>query len=182
MKKMLVLLALVLVLAFGATAQENLNFGDLPLVSTPTLMPNGYGQLNWTNIYYVDPVLWPGAGPGYKDGSIDGNLRQLDVAFVGSKACRLELEACFGTISSLGGPTSFQAISAIVAGGYGPSYVIATAYNNGNYVGSISFPLGTGMQILNFPASWGSVTQLIFQTQAGGDLVFYDLQVYLLGG
>ena len=77
MKKMLVLLALVLALAFGATAQENLNFGDLPLVSTPTLMPNGYGQLNWTNIYYVDPVLWPGAGPGYKDGSIDGNLRQL---------------------------------------------------------------------------------------------------------
>src|SRR3974390_1056165 len=135
MKKMLVLLALVLALAFGATAQENLNFGNLPLVSMPTLMPNGYGQLNWTNIYYVDPVLWSGAGPGYKDGSIGGNLRQVDVAFVGSRACRLEREACFGTISSLGGPTSFQAVSATVAGGYGPSYVIATAYNNGNYVG-----------------------------------------------
>ena len=71
MKKTLVLLACILLLAIGATAQESLNFASLPLVSTPALMPDGYGQLNWSNIFYVDPSQWSGAGPGYRDGPID---------------------------------------------------------------------------------------------------------------
>jgi hypothetical protein len=182
MKKTLVLLALALALALEATAQENLTFFDLPLVGSPTLMPNGYGQLNWSNIFYVDPDQWSGAGPGYKDGPVGGILRAQDVAFVGSKACRLAQEACFGTISSNGGPSSFQAVSAVVAGGFGQTYITVFAYNNGNYVGSAFYSLNTQMQTLNFPSSWGSITQLTFQTAAGGDLVFYDLQVYLLGG
>ncbi len=182
MKKTLVMFAFVLALALAAAAQENLTFGDLPLVSSPTLMPNGYGQLNWTNIFYVNPSQWPGAGPGYKDGPIGGILRPEDVAFVGSKACRLAQEACFGTISSSGGPTSFQAISATVAGGFGPTNITVFAYNNGTYVGSGFYSLTTSMQTLTFPSSWGSITQLTFQTEAGGDLVFYDVQVYLLGG
>jgi hypothetical protein len=177
MKKTLVLLACILVLAIGAAAQENLNFGNLPLVSAPTLMPDGYGQLNWRNIFYVDPDLWSGAGPGYKDG-----LAGKDVAFVGGKVCRLVQEDCFGTISSPGGPTSFQVVSATVAGGFGPTNVTVTAYNNGQYVGSFFHILGTQMQTLNFPSSWGSITQLVFQTSGGGDLVLYDLSTYLLGG
>jgi hypothetical protein len=182
MKKTLALLVFALALALGAAAQEHNNFADLPLVSSPTLMPNGYGQLNWSNIFYVDPNQWSGAGAGYKDGPIGGILRPQDVAFVGSKACRLAQEACFGTISSLGGRTSFQAVSATVAGGFGQTYITVFAYNNGNYVGSAFYSLNTQMQTLNFPSSWGSITQLTFQTAAGGDLVFYDLQVYLLGG
>jgi len=182
MKRTLVLLAFALALAISSAAQVNLDFANLPLVSTPTLMPNGYGQLNWTNIFYVDANLWSGSGPGYKDGPIGGILRAQDVAFVGGMFCRQLQNACFGTISSTGGPTSFQAVSATVAGGYGPTYVIVFAYNNGNYVGSVSYPLGTQMRTLNFPSSWGSITQLTFQTDNAGDLVFYDLQVYLLGG
>jgi hypothetical protein len=182
MKKTLILFACVLAQALGATAQENLNFAGLPLVSSPTLMPNGYGQLNWSNIYFVNPFAWSGAGPGYKDGPVGGILRPQDVAFVGSKVCRLLQEACFGTISSAGGPTSFQAISATVAGGFGPTNITVLAYNNGTYVGSAYYSLTTSMQTLNFPSSWGSITQITFQTADGGDLVFYDLQVYLLGG
>jgi hypothetical protein len=182
MKKTLLLVAFALALAIGATAQENLTFADLPLVSSPTLMPNGYGQLNWDNIFYVNPAQWSGAGPGYKDGPIGGTLRPQDVAFVGSKICRLSQEPCYGTISSQGGSTSFQAISAVVAGGFGPTNITVTAYNNGNYVGSQFYILGTQLQTLNFPSSWGSITQLVFQTADGGDLVFYDFQAYLLGG
>jgi len=177
MKKTLVLLVCVLALAIGALAQENLNFANLPLVSMPTPMPNGYGQLNWTNIFYVDPSEWSGAGPGYKDGPVG-----QDVAFVGGKACRLAPEYCFGTISSSSGPTSFQAISAIVAGGFGSTSITVIAYNNGKYVGSSFYTLGTQMQTLNFPASWGNITQLVFQTPGGGDLVLYDLTAYILGG
>jgi hypothetical protein len=177
MKKTLVLLACIVALALAASAQENLNFANLPLVSTPSPMPNGYGQLNWTNIFYVDPSAWSGAGPGYRDGPVG-----QDVAFVGGKFCRLLQQACFGTISSPGGPTSFQAVSAIVAGGFGPTQIIVTAYNNGNYVGTSAYLLTTRMQTLNFPSSWGSITQLVFQTSGGGDLVIYDVRAYLLGG
>jgi len=182
MKKTMVLLVVTLTLALGAAAQTRIDFSDLPLIGIPTLIPNGYSALNWSNIYYVDPSLWPGAGSGYKDGPIQANLRAEDVAFVGGKACRQLQEACYGTISALGGPTSFQAVSATVAGGFGPTYVLVFAYHNGKYVGSVSYPLSTQMHTINFPSSWGSITQLTFQTGAGGDLVFYDLQVYLLGG
>ena len=177
MKKTLVVLACLLAVALTATAQQTLNFSDLPKVSAPTLMPNGYGGLTWTNIFYVDPTEWSGAGPGYKDGSAD-----QDVAFIGSKVCRLFQEACYGTISSPGGPLAFQPVSASVAGGFGPTYIIVTAYNNGSYVGSMSFPLGTQMQTLHFPSNWGSVTQLVFQTNSGGDLVIYNLSLWMLGG
>ena len=177
MKKILVLLACLLALAIAATAQEDLNFATMPLVSTPSPMPNGYGQLNWTNFFYVDPHQWSGSGPGYMHGPVG-----QDVAFVGGKICRLMQEVCYGTVRSEGGPTGFQPVRAVVAGGFGPTYIIVTAYNNGNYVGSISLPLGTQMRTLNFPASWSSITQLVFMTTGGGDLVLYDLQVYLLGG
>lgn len=177
MKKTLVLLACVLALAIGASAQENLNFATLPLVSTPSPVPNGYGQLNWTNILFVDPYLWSGSGPGYKDGPVGE-----DVAFVGGKVCRVLQEYCYGTVSSNGSRTSFQAVSAIVAGGFGPTNITVTAYNNGSYVGSAFYILGTSMQNLNFPPAWGNITQLVFQTSNGGDLVIYDLNAYILGG
>ncbi len=177
MKTTLVLLTCILALAIGAAAQENLNFANLPRVNMPAPLPNGYGELNWTNIYYVNPSEWSGSGSGYRDGSVG-----QDVAFVGGKVCRLAQEFCFGTISSLGGPTSFQAVSAIVAGGFGPIQITVTAYNNGNYVGSSAYLLSTNMSTLNFPSSWGSITQLVFQTSGGGDLVIYDVSAYLLGG
>jgi hypothetical protein len=177
MKKTLVLLACLLALALNASAQENLSFADLPLVSSPAPMPNGYGQLNWSNIFYVNPGQWSGAGPGYKDGPVG-----KDVAFVGGKVCRLLQEYCYGTISSNGGPTSFQAVSATVAGGFGPTNITVTAYNNGTYVGSEFYSLTTQLQTLNFPSSWGSITQLVFQIPDGGDLVFYNVSAYLLGG
>ena len=30
----------------------------LPLVHSPTPMSNGYGELNWTNIFHLDPGHW----------------------------------------------------------------------------------------------------------------------------
>jgi len=181
MKKTLVLLTCILALALGATAQNQINFSSLPLVSTPASMPSDYFGLNWTNIFYVDPVEWAGSGVGYKLGPV---LNQ-DVAFVGESGCRLPPGggACYGTISaySSGGvnnPISFQPLSATVAGGFGPTSITVIAYNNGNYVGSASYAIGAGMQTLSFPPTWGNITELTFQTAAGGDLVLYDLEVY----
>ncbi len=148
-------------------------------------MPRGYSSLNWSNIFYVDPAEWSGAGPGYKLGPM---LNQ-DVAFVGESGCRLPPGGpCYGSISvnsggnGINNPLSFQPVSATVAAGFGPTNVTVMAYNNGNYVGSMFYNVGSQMQTLNFPSSWGSITELTFQTAGGEDLVFYDLQLYWVVG
>jgi len=182
MKKLLVLITCILALALGAAAQDQINFAQLPLAKTPAPVPSGYFGLNWSNIFYVDPALWSGSGPGYKDG-----LASQDVAFVGGSSCSccppMLHHSCNGIISVAsssggvsGGVVAFQAFSASVAAGFSQTSITVLAYNNGNYVGTAFYTLGTEMQTINFPASWSSVTELNFQTQAGGDLVFYGLE------
>jgi len=187
MKKTLALLACVLALALGVSAQQQISFANLPLVSTPTLLPSGYSQLNWSNFFYVDPLEWSGAGPGYKYGPDHG-----DVAFIGEQYClydplmigRVTLPlACFGTISSAGGPTGFQPVSATAVGGFGPTSVTVTAYNNGKYVGSSVYNLTTAPQNISFPASWGTITEMVIETEHRGEnFVLFNLNVYILGG
>lgn len=185
MKKTLVLLTCILALALGAMAQNQINFAELPLVKVPAPMPNGYYGFNWSNIFYVDPAIWSGAGVGYKQGSIQNQ----DVAFVGGTACTccppMLHHSCNGTISvastgGLGGPITFQAENALVAAGFSQTSITVLAYNNGSYVGTAFYTLGTGLQTINFPASWGNITQLTFQTAAGGDLVFYGFGAELI--
>ncbi len=175
MKNLIATIALtfcLLALAIGASAQEQLNFSQLPLINSPSPMPNGYGQLNWGNFFYVDPYTWSGAGPGYKLGS-----QGEDVAFVGGEVCRLSGYSCFGTVSSNQG--GFQLVSATVAGGYGGTQITVTAYNNGSFLGSAQYFMGTEQQTLNFPQSWGIATEVMFQvTGQPGSLVIYNLSAY----
>jgi len=174
MKKTLIVLASLLALAIGATAQQQLSFAQLPLVSSPAQMPIGYGQLTWSNFYYVDPFLWSGAGPGFELGT-----QGTDVAFVSSQNCRVNGSSniCDATISDSAG---FELVSASVAGGYGPASVVAMAYSNGNYIGSMNFMVGTSQETINFPATWGIITELQLQvtSQQTDDLVLYNLSFY----
>jgi hypothetical protein len=169
------LILCLLALAVGASAQQQLNFSQLPLVNTPTPMPNGYGQLSWGNFFYVDPFEWSGAGNGYKLGE-----QGEDVAFVGGAYCQLGpgQTECFGTLSDSAG---FELVSARVAGGFSSASVTAIAYNNGVYVGTANFFVGTQMETLNFPSSWGLVTDVTLKvTGPTGDLVVYSLNLYTL--
>lgn len=158
----------------NAGAQQQLNFSNLPLVSSPAPMPIGYGQLDWGNFFYVNPFDWSGAGPGYQLGA-----QGEDVAFLGGAYYRLNKQ-CVGTLTdSLG----FVLVSANVAGGYGPASVTAIAYKNGTYIGTANFFVGMSMQTLTFPASWGAVTEVQIQvTGATDDLVVYSLNLYTIGG
>lgn len=175
MRKILLLLTCVVALTLGATAQAHLDFSDMPLVSNPLPLPNGYGQLDWGNFFYVEPYQWPGSDTGFKNGPVG-----QDVAFVGWQACRLYRESCFGTIS---GPRGFALVSANVAGGHGTTSVTAVAYRNGSYVGTANYFLTTQMRTINFPSSWGVVTQVTLEVSGGpGDLVVYSLTLYTLGG
>jgi|SRR5579863_3374643 len=175
--KMLCLTACAFILAAVATAQENLNFSNLPLVDTPSPVPNGYGQLNWgNNLYYVNPYGWSGAGPGFRLGPQDE-----DVVFVGARNCRLVGYACYATLSDSQG---FQLVSAVVAAGFGPTMITVTAYDSkGNALGSANYFVNTQLQTLNFPSSWGTATEAVIQvTGEPDDLVIYSLSLYTLGG
>ena len=171
--KKLSLLILLLVLAIAASAQANLNFADLPDAKAPTPMPNGYGNLNWTAVSYVNPFEWRGAGPGFKN---QQNIAGADVAFGGGP--------CFSSVcaSSLSWPFGFAVVSADVAAGFGPGTITVIAYYKGKFVGSQVYHLTTQVQTLVFPEAWDVITQLVIQPSPGGSFVLYDLKLYTLGG
>ena len=170
--KKLALLFLLLALAIGASAQAKIDFANLPDAPSPSPLPNGYGNLNWTGAFYVDPFKWALAGPGFKHRE---DIAGTDVAF-GPGPC--SGAACF---ASIGSSTGFQLVSALAAAPYqtaGPaSPLIVTAYYNGQYIGTQTYMMTTDVQQLDFPPSWGVATQVIIQ----GSFVFYDLNVYTLG-
>lgn len=167
--KYLTLLILVLGLAIGVNAQSTITFSDLPDISTPSPMPNGYGGVNWSGVFYVDPFGWPGAGAGFKQAH-----RSLgkDVAF-SPYACGSV--TCYASISSVDGRVFFL-YSATAAAGYGKNPVVVTAYRDGQYLGSQSFMMTTDLQQLDFPPEWQGVTQVVFQ----GSVVFYDVTLQIL--
>jgi hypothetical protein len=171
----IVLALCVFALVASASAQQEVTFASLPLVSTPAPMPNGYAEFSWGNFFYVNPFGWSGAGPGYK---LDTKLE--DVAFIGGQFCRLSGNTCFGTLTN---PLGFAVVSANVAGGYAPAAVIVNAYKNGKFIGTANYFVGMQIQTLQFPASWGAITELDFQvTGQTGDLVLYSINLYTLGG
>lgn len=165
----------LLFLAFNAQAQEQINFSQLPLVDTPSPMPAGYGRLNWANFFYVNPYAWSDAGPGYRLQPNSG-----DVAFIGGGYCQLSGYACSGSLNwSIG----FELLTAQVAGGYGVTQVTVTAYRNGTFLGKAQYVITPEIQNMNFPLSWGVVTEVTFQvTGQPGSLVIYNLTKYDLGG
>jgi len=180
MKKSFLMFAYILVLAITATAamaQEDINFADLPLVAAPAPLPSGYEGMQWTNMFYVDPNQYASGGLGYKN-----LFTHRDVAFIGGTFCAPVGTGCFGIITSPPGPISFQAVNAIMAAGYQSNQVRVTAYRNGTYVGSILLLLNTTPHKVNFPASWGSITELQITTNGVGNLVLFDLGIYRLGG
>ena len=133
----------VVALLAGASAQQDLNFGKLPPVKVPEPMPAGYGELDWDNVFYVNPYAWPGSGPGDKLG-----LNGEDIAFIGAKDCRLADNVCFGKLTNARG---FSAVNAQIAASYGPTQVVVRAYDHGRFLGSISIFASTLRRVLNFP-------------------------------
>lgn len=169
--KNLLLLFVLLGLAIGATAQETVNFSDLPLINSPSPIPDGYANLTWTGFFYVDPFQWNGAGPGFKHGPLG-----KDVGFA-PYACGSV--GCYASLSSSNG---FELVNAhgaapYATGGPGESPLVVTAYYKGKYIGTQTFMMNTDVQELDFPPSWGIVTQVVFQ----GSVVVYDLSAYTLG-
>ncbi len=171
MKKTIVLLACLVALATGATAQQQINFSDLPLIASPAPVALGYGGLNWSNFWYVNPSEYAGAGPGYLN-----PFTHRDVAFIGGQYCGPVRQACYGVITSAAG--TFSPAGAVMSAGYQPNQATVLAYRQGTFVGSAGYRLSTTPQVVGFPSSWGAITEMQIQTDEDGDLVLFDLIVY----
>lgn len=182
MKRMLIVFTALLALAITVGAQGPVTFGDMPIVNTPTPMPDGYAGLNWRGFFYVNPYAWDQAGPGFKQ--MPGGTAARDVVFAPYPYPGF---TAFASLTWAGGsPTApvppgvgFQFVRAHAAAGYpttlpGGSPLVVTAYYNGKYVGSHTYMMTTSLRQLDFPTDWGTVTQVMFQ----GSVVLYDVTVY----
>jgi hypothetical protein len=133
--------------------------------------------MNWANLYYVSPSLYSSSGPGYQN-----LLTHKDVVFVGGQFCGPVGPGCFGIISSPGGPTAFQVFSAVMVAGYSENNVSVSAYERGTYKGTMNFVLSTTPQLVHFPISWGTITELQIETNRPGNLVLWGLSLGRLAG
>ena len=158
MNKMLAIL-IVLVLTdggfFGATVApaETLTFDDLPSpgAGNPPV-PNGYGGLDWTNVWYVNPVA---AGAG-NTGAYNGIISGSNVAF--------NPDGYPATISSTGSFT------------FNSGYFTAV-WNDGLNLEAVGSLGGTVMDTTNFTLNassptleilnWANIDTLTF-TSSGG--------------
>jgi hypothetical protein len=154
--KNLVLCFFLLTLAACASAQQTINWVDLPDVATSTPLPTGYHSLNWAGVSYVDPSKAPGLGAGFQHFS---SIAGTDVASGPGVCGNL---GCYSSISA-GNGGSFQLVSAIVAAGSTSESLTVLAYANGTYVGSQTYSLTTDVQTLTFPQGWGNVTEVVLQ-------------------
>lgn len=185
------ILALALAMTMTASAQQMIDFDDLPDSNTPAALPVPYGGLLWTGMAYVSApqYVWANGTKARGDGFFTGPHARL--AFGGGPLCFPEYggttiaNICESTIRANGvGPNAlsgFHAVSATVAAGwndkFAPYSIVVTAYLNGNLVGSAKYNLTTNTQLLYFPTNWGQITQLVIHPSPGGSFVMYTFTV-----
>jgi len=165
MKRIVLLISFVAAVALCAGAQTYIDFHDMPIATTPTLMPDLYPSgmnMLWDSFYYVTPGMWSEAGPGFW---VDPATQHNSVAFFGGPMCALSVP-CSGSIKEsqiVMAPRNrtFAPISMSVSAGWAANNVTVMAYNNSKFVGSVVWNLTTQPRTFHFPAAW-NVTQLVF--------------------
>jgi len=188
MKRIVMLISFLAVLALCASAQTYINFHEMPIAKAPSPMPDLYptgANLLWDNFYYVTPGIWSAEGPGFW---VDPATLHNTAVFVGGPLCPLAI-TCSGSIKMNPLPVaptatpSFTPVSMTLSAGWLPNHVIINAFNNGTFVGTITLKLGTTPHPYSFPASWKNVTQLTFTPEfvpnhavypQAGSMVIYD--------
>lgn len=173
MKRIVLLVSFLAVVALCAQAQTYINFSEMPqLVKSPTPMPDYYPSgtnLVWDNFLYVTPGVpssntgWTGGGPGFLVDPVAGHNV---VAFFGGPYCNVAA-SCSGVIKMVPGPVSttgkgFQPISISATAGWQNNTVVITAYNNSKFLGSFEKQLTATPLLFKFPVAWTNVTKLVF--------------------
>ncbi len=163
MKRIVLLVGFLAAMTLCASGQTYINFHEMPIASSPTLMPDNYPSgmnMYWNNFYYVTPGIWTGEGPGFW---VDPSTQHNTVVFMGGPLCALATP-CTASIKLTPPNTvygSFSPMNITLSAGWLPSGVTVLAYNNSTFVGSLRWQLTTTPQTFTFPAAW-RVTQLVF--------------------
>ncbi len=197
MKKVTLLATIVLALAMCASAQQFVDFTQLPASGSPQTVPNGYGGLRWDAINFVSAPLYPdanlyiGAGGAINSGRGFYTGNEAMVAFGGGPMCyknygapvqdgQVDKHICESTISAFD-TAVFQVDSMTVSDGWDASgdFITVTAYNNGVQVGSsVRYKLSTTAQKLDFTKNgWGKITELVIHPNPAGSFVIYTMQI-----
>jgi hypothetical protein len=182
-------LALTMTMTLTASAQQVIEFDGLPDAASPAPIPDPYGGLWWTGMDYVSAAQYV-----YANGTLDYGAgfftgTHTKMAFGGGPLCfpihggTTIANICESRIFANGvGPNAlsgFQPVSAVVAAGwkdkYAPYSIVVTAYLNGNLVGSAKYNLTTDAGVINFPSSWGRITELVIHPSPFGSFVVYTL-------
>jgi len=164
MKRIVLLISFVAIIALCASAQTYIDFHQMPVAKTPTVMPDYYPDLMnlyWENFLYVTPGLWIGAGPGFW---VDPAMHHNTTVFVGGRFCQLAA-TCAGVIKVpqlRSTPSTFTPVSIQMSAGWVANKVTITGYNRGTFVGSTTIKLLTKPQIFTLPMAWKPVTELVF--------------------
>jgi hypothetical protein len=147
----------LLCLAMSAAAQNVLDFNGLPRTGAPKPIPSGYGGMNWGNFDYITEQLTQGL---------------TNVAF---PAFANGLGPTVETMSAVDPEQGFHLIGAAVTGPYNTTLTLS-AYNEGEYVGSQSYPLAPVLPPIRIPSSWGAITQVKFVcTDSQGKSAIFNL-------
>ena len=158
MRKVAVFVTVLLALAMTASAQQTIDFTNLPPTAVPTTVPEGYSGLNWTGIDYVSPLLWNYTNGNTETGAGFTAGPEVMVAFGGGPLCYKKhggqtiKNICSATIAAGVGPNAlsqFTPVSVDLAAGWasdGDQSVVVQAYSDGNLMGSQKFDLQTQAQ------------------------------------
>jgi hypothetical protein len=199
MKKVTLLAMLVLTLAMCASAQQFVDFTQLPATSAPKAVPLGYGGLRWDAVEFVAAPLYPdanlyiGAGDGVNSGRGFFTGNEAMVAFGGGPMCykkystvsgavadgKVDTHICESSISAWD-TSVFEVDSMTVSDGWDASgdFITISAYNSGALVGSAQYKLSTSAQKLNLKSqNWGPVTELVIHPSPAGSFVIYTMQL-----
>ncbi|MGB8890060.1 MAG: hypothetical protein WCC87_25275 [Candidatus Korobacteraceae bacterium] len=200
MKKVTLLAAIVLTLAMCASAQQFVDFTQLPATGSPTAIPLGYGGLSWDAVEFVaaplydDANLYIGAGTGINSGRGFFTGNEAMVAFGGGPMCykkystvagavadgKVDKHICESSISAWN-TSVFEVDTMEVSDGWDASgdFITLTAYNNGVKVNpQVQYKLSTTAQKLDLKANnWGPITELVIHPSPAGSFVIYTMQL-----
>ena len=152
-KSAAILLALIVGMP-GLVRATTVTFDDLPNSGSNLVIPNGYGGLNWNNMYYLNPSI------GYSaTGYMNGVVSPSNVAYNG-----------YGSpadVLSVSSSSPFTFNSAYFTGAWNDGLQVQiTGYRNGIQVDQTTVTVNTSGPLL-VTLDWSNIDDLHFVSSGG---------------
>ena len=156
MRKVILILLVILGSAYAQSSfgSDLITFDNLPTPGpSGSLIPNGYGGLNWSDFYYLNGTTYQYQPNGYNNGIVSPD----NVALNGYGVTAMN--------SASGGTFEFN--SAYFTGAWSDGLqVTVQGYNNSTLLDSVTFTVNTSGPTLE-TFDWTGVNELVFSSTGG---------------